>query len=317
MQTWLIGAGPMASFHADVLSAMKIDTTIVATSATRAKPLAEAKNMAYLVGGLAKTLSEQSAPEAAIIALPVDLLANAALELLEAGTKRILLEKPGALNSTELQKVSDLAEKKGAQVFIAYNRRFFASVIEARRRIDASEGVLSFSFEFCENSPRIAELLTADHIKQKWFLANSTHVVDLAFHLGGWPTELSAQVSGQLPWHSAAADFRGLGISEKGANFSYFADWRGPGRWGIEIVLPSERLILRPMEKLARMPSGSFSELQIEIDDDKDVEFKPGLYCQLEAFYASTPSKDLVSIMQQFNATQSVYNVIANYKEDA
>ena len=38
-----------------------------------------------------------------------------------------------------------------------------------------------------------------------------------------------------LDWHSSSSQFCGSGITDKGALFSYSADWESPGRWGIEI----------------------------------------------------------------------------------
>ncbi len=313
MSIWLIGAGPMAALHAAVLESMQVDVTVVATSATRAQPLAEKHSMRAYTHGLERALEDLPLPDAAVVALPVDKLAVAAEKLAAAGVRKILLEKPGGLTSDELLPVLTAAELTGSYVAIAYNRRFFASVIEARRRIGAAGNVLSVNFEFCEDAPRIAALPTPDRIKENWVLANSTHVIDLAFHLCGQPSEWTCDTKGSLSWHSRGADFRGFGQTVNGARFSYFADWRGPGRWGIEIILPDERLILRPMEKLAIMARGSFETLPVEIDDTLDKKFKPGLYLQMKAFLNEEPDANLVTVEQQLNAINCIYNRIANY----
>lgn len=211
MSVWLIGAGPMAGFHADVLAALGASVTIIATSSTRASPLAQKHGMAQFTQGYSQALAQLPHPDAAVIALPVDQLSQAALELTQAGVPRILIEKPGAINAAALDLVRLAAATSGSQVFVAYNRRFFSSVQEARRRIARADSVLSVCFEFCEDSDRIAALTTPDIIKQNWVLANSSHVIDLAFHLCGRPATWQQQISGRLPWHSNAADFRGMG----------------------------------------------------------------------------------------------------------
>ncbi|MBP2531512.1 putative dehydrogenase [Rhizobium sp. PvP099] len=307
----------MAALHAAVLARIGVDVTVVATSPTRVEPLAEKYNMRVYAKGLASAIDELRRPDAAIVALPVDKLAAAATSLAATGIKRILLEKPGCLTATEMEGVVEAAERSGSLVVIAYNRRFFASVIEARRRIAAADRILSVSFEFCEDADRVAALPTASHIKENWVLANSSHVIDLAFHLCGEPSRWSQETTGSLDWHSRGADFRGLGETELGARFSYFADWRGPGRWGIEIVLPNERLILRPMEKLAVMPRGSFEALPVEIDDTLDREFKAGLYLQLMGFLDTDIDANLPTAQQKLLSIRNVYNRIANYKDGA
>lgn len=313
MSVWLIGAGPMAGFHAEVLAAIGSSATIIATSPTRAVPLAQKHGMQQFTKGLSQALALLPRPEAAIIALPIDKLAAAALQLAEAGVPRILIEKPGALTATELEPVRAAATASGAQVFIAYNRRFFASVQEARRRIAQADSVLSVCFEFCEDADKIAALPTPTAIKQAWVLANSSHVIDLAFHLCGAPADWQQQVSGSLPWHSCAADFRGMGSTQTGTSFSYYADWRGPGRWGIEIILPQERLILRPMEALSVIPRGTFTAQQVELDDKLDKQFKPGLYAQMVAFLAQEVPAELIRLDEQIMAMRDIYNSIANY----
>jgi len=318
MTIWIVGAGPMAALHAKVLQAMDTaPVTIVATSETRAKPLAQNHNMAFFAGGLEQALADLPTPDAAIVALPVDKLAGAAQALVQAGVKKVLVEKPGCLTAAELALVVTAADRHDSFVAIAYNRRFFASVIEARKRIAAAERILSVNFEFCEDARRIEALPTPTPIKKKWVLANSSHVIDLAFHLCGWPQSMTNSVTGHLDWHPAGADFRGMGVTQQDAQFSYYADWRGPGRWGVEIVLPQERLILRPMEELTVMPRGSFQSTVVEIDNQIDRDFKPGLYRQTEAFLAQQLDPVLVTARQQLYAITDVYAPMANYDRDS
>lgn len=316
MKIWLVGAGPMAALHAPVLEEMGHEVTVIATSPTRAEPLAAAHGMMAFLHGLDAGLTDLPLPDAAIVVLPVDLLAEAALKLVQGGVPRILIEKPGCLNTRELDLVVEAAKSRGTYVGIAYNRRFFAATIEARRRIAEAGKCLSVVFDFTEAADRIAALPTPAAIKNRWVLANSSHVIDLAFHLAGRPAELKTHIRGGFDWHPTGSDFRGLGMTETGASFSYHADWRGPGRWGIEIVLPTERLVLRPMEQLQVMPHGSFNLQQVQIDDTLDHRFKPGLYRQMAGFLADHPDPLLVTAEQQLTAIRSVYNRIAGYDEE-
>ena len=72
--------------------------------------------------------------------------------------KKILLEKPGAVNEGQLIELEQLAMSKGAEIYLAYNRRFFSSVLEAQKRIQEEGGVTSFHFEFTEWSHIIGNL---------------------------------------------------------------------------------------------------------------------------------------------------------------
>ena len=314
MNIWIVGAGPMAACHAKALNAFDCSATIVATSAVRAGPLSAEYSMDYIDLGLSKALELKRKPDAAIVCLPIDQLAAAAVVLLEAGVQRILLEKPGGLSANELDVVADLALKKNADVFVAYNRRFLASTIEAKKRIEAAGGALSASIDFCENSYVIDKLPTPEKIKQKWLLANSSHVLDLAFYLCGFPSQLDTKVRGALSWHRAGAFFSGSGTTSSQTEVVYSADWRGPGRWGLEITLPQERLIFRPLEKLQVMVPGSFSTDFIDLDYETDIEYKPGIYLQLQSFLGNREC--LLTAAEQAKNMRKLYNPIAGYSED-
>lgn len=313
MSIWLIGAGPMAEFHAAVLADLGRAFSVVARSAERAGPLAAKYGAEMIVGGLEAALAGGVVPEHAIVVLPVDGLAAATRALIEAGVRSILVEKPGGLDGDDVEPVAIAAEARGAEVFVAYNRRFFAAVLEAERRIAAADRILSMVFEFTEDADRIEQLPTAARIKSRWVLANSSHVIDLAFHLCGAPAGWTPEVSGALAWHPSGADFRGTGTTTRGARFSYLADWRGPGRWGIEIVLPGERLVLRPMEKLQSVPRGRFEAQPVEIDDEIDRRFKPGIHRQMVAFLGGEGRERLLRLDEHLDHLRRVIEPMAGY----
>jgi len=190
------------------------------------------------------------------------------------------------------------ARGKNAKVYVGYNRRFYSSVRNAQEIIDEDGGVTSFNFEFTEWSHVIKDLQKEPGVKENWFFHNSTHVIDLAFHLGGKPREISCYVSGGLSWHPSASVFAGAGVSEKNALFSYQANWEAPGRWGVEMLTKKHRLILRPLEKLQIQKIGSVAIEMMAIDDKLDVEFKPGLYLQVESFIRNKTA-NMIEINEQ------------------
>ena len=109
-------------------------------------------------------------------------------------------------------------------------------------------GVTSFNFEFTEWSHQI-EKLDKPKGELEGGMANSTHVVDLAFFLGGVPIEMNSYVKVALPWYSKAAAFAGAGISDKEVPFSYKANWMSAGRWSVEILTNENKYIFEPKEK--------------------------------------------------------------------
>lgn len=58
--------------------------------------------------------------ESCIISIPETIAAGEAIRAMEAGFKKILLDKPGASSSSDLVKVQRAASKYNAQVFMNY-----------------------------------------------------------------------------------------------------------------------------------------------------------------------------------------------------
>jgi len=282
---WLLGTGPMGVEYGKVLQSLQVPFEVIGRGAESATKFEAVTGIAPRIGGLSDFLRNPAEiPLYAIVAVSVEQLASVAEQLLDAGVKKILLEKPGALTVSELESVVHKAEQKQAEVFIAYNRRFYSSVMKAEELIREDGGVTSFQFEFTEWSHVIEGLKKAPGVKEQWFYVNSTHVIDMAFFLGGKPKQLQSFTAGGTRWHQSASVFAGAGISENGALFSYHANWEAPGRWGLELLTKKHRFILRPLEKLQVQNIGSVTQEFVVIDDSLDVQFKPGVYREVSAF---------------------------------
>lgn len=282
---WLIGAGTMAVDYVKVLQALKLEFSIIGRGEKSAKACHDSTGCPVVSGGLLGYLSRKpSIPSHAIVSVGVERLHETTLQLLDYGVQNILVEKPAGLNKQEIEAIFIKANEKKARVFVAYNRRFYESVMQAQTIIAQDGGVTSFNFEFTEWAHVIEKIEKAKGVKENWFLANSTHVVDLAFYLGGKPKELCTFTAGSLSWHPTSAIFAGAGVSESGALFSYQANWESAGRWSVEMLTKYHRLILRPMEKLQIQNKGSVLVEFIESDYKLDVAFKPGLFEQTSKF---------------------------------
>lgn len=310
---WLIGAGGMAQDYIKVLQGLKKEFIIIGRGEETAKKCEETTGCKVQIGGLKEYLLKK--PELcshAIIAVGVEKLYETTKQLLEYGVKNILVEKPGALENWQFEELNTLVKEENANVLIAYNRRFYASVLKAQEIIKQDGGVSSFNFEFTEWSHVIAPLVKADGIKEKWFLGNSTHVVDLAFYLGGKPKEINCFTSGSLSWHPSASNFSGAGVSEKEALFNYQANWESAGRWSVEILTKENKLIFRPMEKLQIQKRGTIPQLFDEsIDYTIEEQYKPGLFLQTKSFLENN-FDGMCSMEEQYKMID-VYNKIANY----
>lgn len=302
----------MAIDYAKVLIDQKVDFVTIGRGERNAAIFADKTGTKPILGGLNSFLnSKPDIPQGVVVAVGVESLAETTLTLLYYGIKNILCEKPGGLDQEQINQVSDAANAHGANVLLAYNRRFYNSVEKAMQIIDEDCGVSSFHFEFTEWSHIISPLGKDLLIKNNWFLGNSTHVADLAFFLGGRPEEISCFTIGGVNWHPRSSVFAGAGRSVTGALFSYQANWEAPGRWAVEILTKKHRLYFKPMEKLHIQKIGSVVVEEVEINDLLDKVFKPGLYKQTEAFIHKRHER-FITIQDQL-IMANFYNKIANY----
>ncbi len=242
----LVGTGPMAVEYVKVLKDLPVDFEVVGRGNDSCEKFETLTGKKPISGGLLENFHHFQGFDGAIIATGVEQLAICTSLCLDLQIKHILVEKPAAMTLEELLQNAEKAKRQNAQVLVAYNRRFYASVIYALELIEADGGISSFNFEFTEWSHTIEPLIKAMGVKENWLLANSTHVIDLAFFLGGEPTKLNSLSDGELSWHQKSK-FCGIGISNQGALFDYRANWQAPGRWGVELLTEKNRYILRPL----------------------------------------------------------------------
>lgn len=298
----VIGVGKMGAAHLQALEALAPD------SLTGWAPISYSRTVERNVGvaivrrdQLEVTLAEVR-PTHVVIASPVETLTPIAIKIMKAGVKHILIEKPAALDQHECSLLMNCATETGAEIYVAYNRRFYASVRGALSHMRAAgESIESILFEFNEAMPPEGPSATPE-VKARWLLANSMHVIDAAFHPVGLPDMQHSQFQhfGGLSWHPTASIFVGSGVTMTGVPFAFHANWDAPGRWGFEWMTKSTRYVFRPMEKLSIMPRGRFDLKPIVLDDEIDTQFKPGVYYQNKAFLEGERAAGLVTLSDAF-----------------
>ena len=287
-QILLVGTGNMGIEYAKVLYALNLPFVVVGRSKKSASNFQKIIGLLPSIGGIKTWIKDKNKlPTMAIIAVNEEEAGEVTRLLIKNGVKKILAEKPGGLNDTDLKLTAKFAKKFKTKVFIAYNRRFYASTAKAKEIIKKDGGISSLTFDFTEWGHIIKELNASPKVKERWFLANSTHVIDMAFFLSGKPARICSYKKGQLDWHPDGSIYTGAGVTKSGALFSYHANWGSAGRWSVEIMTPKSKLIFKPLEKLQIQKIGSTAIEEVPIDDELDKKFKPGIYREVRSFISN------------------------------
>lgn len=308
---WLVGVGTIGVEYAKVLTTLGKDFVTIGRGHDKAAHFKEITGHDVVEGGLEQFLTTNpDVADYAIVAVDVKNLASTTISLMRYGVKNVFCEKPGFNDPSEFGAVVEVAKKTGSKVFYAYNRRFFASVLKAEEIIKADGGITSMNFEFTEWGHVIENSKHPAEVKRNWLTANSSHVIDLAFFMGGEPVQMSSYTAGELSWHKPSC-FVGAGVTNKGVLFNYQANWNAPGRWAVELQTPLHRIYLKPMEQLQLQDKGSVKVYPVEIDDHFDKEFKPGFYLETKAFLEGDCTR-LCSITEQAVHLDNIYRKILN-----
>ncbi len=303
----VVGTGPMAVDHTLVLKKLGALITVVGRGEESALIFEQRTGIKPILGGFERYLDEVDLQSDTniVIAVGTEMLMPLLLKLADRPFKAILIEKPGAISIAELLDNSEELTKIQDRVFLAYNRRFYSSVIESQKMIEEDGGLKSVHFEFTEWAHKVAPLNKATGVKENWFFANSTHVIDTAFYLAGKPASLSAySKKGSIEWHEFT-NFVGAGVTENDILFSYLSNWESAGRWGIELLTNNRRIYLKPLEKLYIQRKGSVELLEHQLPDNLDKSYKPGLMLQMKAFIQG--DERLLTLRNHVSLTNNCY----------
>jgi predicted dehydrogenase len=310
LKVLIIGSGNMAKEYCNAVKDLEIEVCVIGRSTINCDKLKfEFPQIDVIAGGI-ENYEKTSQYQFAIITSNVEYLFEHTKLVLESGIKNILVEKPGGKNLSEIKNLYSLSSSFKSNLFIAYNRRFYSSVNKFRELLALDTKILSFNFEFTE-WPHAFESQNNEVVKENLLYANSTHLIDLAFFLGGRPSKLMSISTDKIDWHKKAI-FAGLGITENDSIFSYQANWKGPGRWGLEIITENYRYYFRPLEELWIQKQKTVKLEKVEIDNSIDLKYKPGLFDQVNAFFFNQSDNRLININNHYENCQNIYEVILN-----
>ena len=294
----VIGSGFMANQYCSALSKMGIsDVELIGRSQKPLELICKKFNFKSIHQNYADAIKSLPEKDLVIITIPIPDLIPAAKLALKYGQKNILIEKPGSLYASQLQNLDGL--KKSQKIFVAYNRLFYPSLEKLFQLVKKDGGINSCNFTFTEWVDKIDFKKYHPSVYSRWGIANSLHVISMAFRLIGMPKKITCIRSGNLSWHKSGSVFVGSGISKKGIPFSYNADWSSSGRWGIEVTTKKNAYRLVPLEQLCRCPRNSTTWIPVKFEK-KYPKIKEGISEQILAMLTKNGenSSNLVSLKE-------------------
>jgi predicted dehydrogenase len=155
LQVAVIGVGPRGLTHLDALRGFD-DVTLAAvcdpSDAARDAAAGEYGAVARYAG--VDDMLDAETLDAAFVAAPAHLNAEAALPCLRRGVST-LLEKPPGMSAAETVQLRDAAAESGAIGMVGWNRRFHPMIVAAREMVESRGPITQIVGEFHKSMSRL------------------------------------------------------------------------------------------------------------------------------------------------------------------
>ena len=275
----VVGAGYMATEHVKAFA----DVPGVELSGifSRTRERAEKLAAEYGIQGVydsVEQLYEVTRADLVVVTV-VELSMNQVSKACFAYPWTVLLEKPAGYTMPDALDIHAAAQQQGRNVFVALNRRFYASTraaLDDLARIDAPRFI---KMQDQQDQATALQYGQPKPVVENWMYANSLHMIDYFTAFGRGKV---VEVENVFPWTPADP---GVVVArlvfESGDTGLYEGIWKGPGPWAATIQTAEKRWEMRPLEQAAFQVAGSRKLEPLETHP-WDTAFKPGLRMQAE-----------------------------------
>jgi hypothetical protein len=277
---YIAGAGPIGMEYADSLMRLGVHPVFLLRQGSRSISTVENRGFAFDLIPASGDLSMKPGASL-IVALPI--LAQCAFVkrvLLRNRNLRILIEKPISVASSEILSLINVCDVTNC-VYGAFNRRFFPSVIRLKhhlRQCPPTKLALDISERFDEVK---LKKIHPEAVIKRWAIANSCHMIDLAFHLvGANPTDFVSErikrnyqaAQGELDASGRIGDIK----------VQFVANWKMDARWSVRGETHSSIFSCQPIESTCIQLKTSGDIIKVS---DYEPEFgKTGFLQMTKAF---------------------------------
>ncbi|MBD3271937.1 MAG: hypothetical protein GF384_05315 [Elusimicrobia bacterium] len=277
----IIGAGNMARKHLAVIQALDNAEAVGITSRTMSKAHDVAKEFTISICvSSPEELVKKAQPDALMVLVSENQMTKVVQNVLSF-RRPLFIEKPAGLTLDDNTMLAEEADKKGVPTMVGFNRRYYSIYKKGIDIINQHGPLLGLAIEGHERMWRIRDGgKFSEHVMEQWLYANSTHTIDLLRYFGGNISQIHSFARSIK--EKKGDQFVAAVAFENGAIGTYQANWYSPGGWKVLLYGDGVTVEYKPLES-GRWIDKKFNIHEIK-PDEIDINFKPGLYRQLEAF---------------------------------
>lgn len=278
----LIGAGWMTRQHLLALQAIPWMKAAGIMSRTKAKAEALAAEFTIpLCADTIEELIERGKLDALMVLVDVEQMFPVTKQAIPYRLP-LFIEKPAGMFPEDNRKLAEMAKAHGVRTMVGFNRRYYSIFHKGMKLIKEHGPLLGVMVEGHERMWRVREggKFSKEEL-DNWIYANSVHTIDLLRFFGGEVTQWHSLT--QRRFAEAHGDqFTAIMEFDSGATGEYISHWYSPGGWRVVLFGDGCTVEFKPLEK------GLWYDKKLEahaiIPDAVDIDYKPGLVPQMEAF---------------------------------
>lgn len=291
----IVGAGRIGREYLKILNQKRI-FEVKGIFATSNKNLKEVKKITKKnIFTTNENFLKNKSFDLAIIAVPVDKTFQVSKKIMKYA-KTLLIEKPPSLNLKDANNLLKQSELNRNKLFVALNRAYFDSTIEALKIIKNNKNKRIVEVTDQEDVYSAKKAGHSKKVLNKWMYANSIHMVDY-FRLF-----CRGRVKNIIHFDNLKSTFdKKIFISKiifsSGDIGIYKAFWNLPNKWQVKIISKNIFINLFPLEKISIFENNIEKDFNFKLNKNK---FKEGYLNQIndvENFFQSKKNK-LVSLKE-------------------
>lgn len=198
---------------------------------------------------------------------------------------RVLLEKPAGYDLADAKRIVDSAGQRKGQVYVALNRRAYASTRNAVTALSACDAPRFIKVLDQQDQAAARDIYgEPPEVVKNYMFANSIHLIDYFRVFGrGEITDVTPVV----PWTPTQPGMVIASIRFSSGDIGlYEGCWDGPGPWMVTVTHRELRAEMRPLEQLTLQRRGERKLVSVD-GDPLDTVLKPGLGWQAQQALAA------------------------------
>ena len=203
------------------------------------------------------------------------------------------------------KKILKLQKNKNFFPFIALNRRYYSSVLSAKKIITKDNSSRIIQIHDQENTLLAKKLGKPLKVVKNWMFANSIHLIDFAYQFGRGEI-INIQKTKKINIFKDGT-FNTVIYFDSGDVVYYNFFWNRPAPWCVQISTRNFFIELKPLENMSYISKDSRKWRSTKISNFDKI-YKPGIYLMLKNILKNKNNlNDLIYSHKLMNLINRIY----------